>query len=157
MNLIDIFRKEIKHNIWANREVFLNLKNNNFPAPECLKLLSHIAAAEFLWLARIKEERGSFEVWPELELKFIGLQLENLAIIWGELEASLPDINFDKEVKYINSKGEAFQNSFGDILNHVFQHSAYHRGQIAAKTRELGLTPVNTDYITAIRKKLIQI
>jgi uncharacterized damage-inducible protein DinB len=157
MNLIDQYKKSIRHNTWANREVYNNIRKNNLPAPECIKLLSHIAAAEFLWIARLREERGVMNVWPELDIKYIGMQLENLSIIWSEIEENLPNTNMDKEISYANSKGEKFKSSIGDMLWHVFQHSSYHRGQIALKMRELGGDPAYTDYIHSIRNNLVQL
>lgn len=157
MEITDIYKKSIRHNIWANREIYNNLKKNNLPAPECLRLLAHIAAAEFLWIARIKQERDKMDVWPEPDIKYLGMQLENLALIWDEIESNLSVTNFDKEITYTNVKGEVFKNTIGDALNHVFLHSSYHRGQIALKIRELGGEPAYTDYIHAFRNKLVQI
>lgn len=157
MNLTDQYKKSIRYNIWANREAYLNLKKNNLLAPECKRLLSHIVAAEFLWIARLKEEKEKMDVWPEQDIKHIGMQLENLSIIWDEIESNLPIMNLDKEISYTNSKGEVFINSIGDILGHVFLHSSYHRGQIALIMRELGGEPAYTDYIHSIRNHLVNI
>jgi uncharacterized damage-inducible protein DinB len=59
-------------------------------------------------------------------------------------------------VTYKNTKGEPWTNSVEDILTHVIMHSAYHRGQIAADMRASGHTPAYTDFIHAVRQKLLE-
>jgi uncharacterized damage-inducible protein DinB len=58
-------------------------------------------------------------------------------------------------VGYTNSKGEPWTNTVEEILTHVVIHSTYHRGQIASDLRNAGLEPAYTDYIHALRQKLI--
>ena len=43
-----------------------------------------------------------------------------------------------------------------DILTHVPFHSSYHRGQIAVQTRAEGVQPAYTDFIHAVRQRLIE-
>ena len=57
-----------------------------------------------------------------------------------------------EKISYQNTQGQTFMTSIRDILLHVHTHSSYHRGQIANILRELGEVPVNTDYITYVRK-----
>ena len=73
---------------------------------------------------------------------------------WKEL-LSRTDI-LDRSVHYTNSKGEAYDSLVGDILTHVFMHSAYHRGQIAADMRQNGVTPAYTDFIHGVRQGLVE-
>jgi uncharacterized damage-inducible protein DinB len=60
--------------------------------------------------------------------------------------------NFNETLTYKNIKGEQHENSVVDIFNHVLLHSTYHRGQLATLVRQLGFTPVVTDYITYCRE-----
>ena len=62
----------------------------------------------------------------------------------------------DRSVHYKNSKGEEYDSLVRDILTHVFMHSAYHRGQIAADMRQDGVTPAYTDFIQGVRKGLVE-
>lgn len=55
-----------------------------------------------------------------------------------------------------NSLGEDWTSTVGDILTHVAMHGAYHRAQIAAAIRESGRTPAYTDFIHAVRRRLIE-
>ncbi|HYJ78559.1 MAG TPA: DinB family protein [Longimicrobiaceae bacterium] len=65
--------------------------------------------------------------------------------------APLQKLDLDREVPYINSAGQGFQSTIGDILLHVALHGAYHRGQVAAAVRARGGAPVPTDYIAFVR------
>ena len=48
---------------------------------------------------------------------------------------------------YRNFKGEDLGYRVGEVLVHVVNHSTYHRGQVATLLRQLGATPVSTEYL----------
>ncbi len=60
--------------------------------------------------------------------------------------------NFDSAVSYANTRGEEFTSSVKDILTHVSNHSAYHRGQVVALLKGIAEPLPNTDYITYVRQ-----
>jgi uncharacterized damage-inducible protein DinB len=43
--------------------------------------------------------------------------------------------------------GKSYGRRLGDMLVHVANHATYHRGQVATMTRQVGGTPVSTDFI----------
>ena len=53
---------------------------------------------------------------------------------------------------YVNSKGGEYNTSVYDVLNQIFTHGYYHRGQINSALRGNGLEPVSVDYITYTRE-----
>jgi uncharacterized damage-inducible protein DinB len=61
-----------------------------------------------------------------------------------------------QSVSYTNSKGEAWSSTVQEILTHLVIHSAYHRGQIASDLRAAGQEPAYTDYIHAVRQRLVE-
>ncbi len=75
---------------------------------------------------------------------------EHLGTAFDAFEALLGG-DLGRAIAYVNSKGEAFESTVGDILLHVAQHGAYHRGQIARLLREAGHTPPYTDFIQFAR------
>lgn len=112
--------------------------------------MTHIVAAELLWLARIEERSAPLPVWPEVDLDVCREWLDRLPARWsaflqgGEGRLSRP-------VRYTNTRGETFDSLTGDIAQHVALHSAHHRGQIASALRVAGHEPAVTDFIHAIR------
>src|SRR4051812_35861076 len=115
--------------------------------------MSHIIGAELLWLDRIAGRRPLLPVWPELSLSDCEHRLEQLAEL---LPAAARPSDRERPVHYTNSKGEPWSSTVGEILTHITIHSAYHRGQIASDMRAAGQEPAYTDYIHAVRQRLIE-
>ena len=119
--------------------------------PRALQLLSHVVAAELLWLARLENRKPPLAVWPALTLAQCADHLKALPHKWQDLFADLAPDDLASAIDYVNSKGESFRSTIGDVLMHVVLHSAYHRGQIAADVRANGRDPAYTDFIHCVR------
>ena len=143
----------LRYDLWANRETLSSLLEGS-PSPKSLEWMGHIVGAEFLWLARLRGEAAPLAVWPRLALSECASRLNQLARLWPEFLADDASASSNREVSYINSKGEAWTSTVEDILTHVVIHSAYHRGQIASDVRAGGGVPAYTDYIHAVRQGL---
>jgi uncharacterized damage-inducible protein DinB len=115
--------------------------------------MGHIIGAELLWLARLQGRPPSLPVWPDLSVNDCAQQLGQVS---SALLESAVASQLDRRVAYTNSKGEAWTSTVEEILTHVVIHSAYHRGQIASDLRAAGQEPPYTDYIHAIRQRLIE-
>jgi uncharacterized damage-inducible protein DinB len=133
---------------WANREELARARES---AP-ALRLLNHIIAAQWLWIARLRNEKAKMAVWPELTIEQLPAELDGLRDAWRDI---LPDADLSSTVNYRNTKGEAWSSTVDDIVTHVLMHGAYHRGQIATVVRQGGQTPAYTDYIQAARTRII--
>jgi uncharacterized damage-inducible protein DinB len=132
---------------WANREEVALLRGIGAPKP-ALRLLAHIIGAQWLWLARLRNEKPRMGVWPELTLDQCGSELDPLRGAWTYI---LQHVDHDSTIDYRNTKGEQWTSSVDDVLMHVILHGSYHRGQIATVVRQGGETPAYTDYIQATR------
>jgi len=55
-------------------------------------------------------------------------------------------------IKYRNTAGTPFEGPLWPMLQHVVNHSSYHRGQIATLLRQLGAKPMATDLIVFHRE-----
>ena len=64
----------------------------------------------------------------------------------------LTEQGLQNEAVYRNSKGTEYRTPVADVLTHVFFHSHYHRGQVAAALRALGIDPPWTDFIVFVRR-----
>ena len=155
-SLLSYFRRLFSYDDWANREVLAALRKIEVPPPKSVALLAHIAAAERLWLARLRQEHQPLPVWPDFTVHESGNELAELPGRWRDYLDSLGAAGLALEVSYKNSKGEPFTNAVHDILMHVVMHSAYHRGQIALDMRTAGHVPVLTDFIHGVRQGLVE-
>jgi uncharacterized damage-inducible protein DinB len=117
--------------------------------------MGHIIGAEYLWLSRLEGKPAELAVWPDLSPDECGRRLQELSSrLMKTLGARLQRLS--ETVAYTNSKGESWANTVEDILTHLTIHSAYHRGQIASDLRAAGQEPAYTDFIHAVRQRLIQ-
>ena len=103
-----------------------------------------------IWLSRIKEESPTIGVWDDHNLDECK-QLHYQTSIHLQDAAQHSSKVLEKKIHFSNTKGIHFETSLHDILLHIFNHSTYHRAQIAQDMRRNGLEPINTDYITFVR------
>ena len=153
--MIAVLKQLFGYDGWANREIIQSFEAAENLTAKPLKLLGHIVAAEVLWYERIQGQKQSMPVWPELTLEQYKAEAEHMAWLWREY-LQQGDAVLTKAVSYKNSQGQSWNSSVQDILLHVITHSSYHRGQIAAEMRAAGYTPAYTDFIHAVRNKLIE-
>ena len=102
--------------------------------------LVHILAAEWIWLERWKGVSPSALLNPT-EFPTV----ESLAKRWATLEGDyakfikgITDESLAEVITYTNTKGEEWAYPLGQMLQHVMNHSSYHRGQVATMLRQLG-------------------
>jgi uncharacterized damage-inducible protein DinB len=63
---------------------------------------------------------------------------------------SLTDELLEKCVSYENLQGERWEYSLAHMMQHLVNHSSYHRGQVVTLLRQLGQTPPTTDFLVFI-------
>lgn len=156
MSLADYMRQQFAYDAWANQEVLASIRATGGENTRSLQLMSHILAAERVWLERLKQVPQSVPVWPEPNLAQCEAEAAELKKLWFDYLDLITAGDISQTISYKNSKGEAWTSAIGDVLSHVVMHSAYHRGQIASHMRASGQTPVNTDFIHAVRKGLVK-
>lgn len=149
--MADRIARLFAHLVWADRRTLQSLRDAASPPPRALSLYAHILAAEHVWLARLTAKVPAHPVWPDLTLpECAGLAARNEAS-YGEFLRGLDAAALARDVAYVNSAGESFVSTAGDILLHVCLHGMYHRGQVALLVREAGAAPATTDYIAFTR------
>jgi uncharacterized damage-inducible protein DinB len=156
LNLADYLRRQFSYDEWANREVLNAIRSNGGATERSLQLMSHILAAERVWLDRLKQQPQSVPVWPEPNLEQCEAQAAELGGLWLEFLDLITAGDVSQSISYKNSKGEEWTNTIVDVLTHVILHSAYHRGQIASHMRTNGQTPAYTDFIHGVRQELFK-
>jgi uncharacterized damage-inducible protein DinB len=118
------------------------------------ELMSHLLAAQQIWLKRCKQEPTTAgAIWPKWPLQ----NLQEMAVAnhnnWVNFLQTLTVSDFDKSIVYRNSKGISFTNRLDDIIAHVINHGTHHRAQIGQQLKRTGLlTLPTTDYIFYVRE-----
>jgi uncharacterized damage-inducible protein DinB len=123
--------------------------------PSVLTTMVHMLSAEWAWLQRW--HGASPGSWPE------DWRIDDhaaLAARWSEVRrersaffGALPEAAFERDFPYRNMKGETFSHPLAEQVRHVVNHASYHRGQVAAMLRRLGVSPPNTDLIRFYRER----
>jgi uncharacterized damage-inducible protein DinB len=117
--------------------------------------LVHIIAGEWIWLTYWKEPSHSSTSLIELRTRrdtlFDPLRFPNPAAVhskWTEVEKeqvefvnSLTNESLEKMLPYRTT-----QASLAHLMQHLANHSTYHRGQIALMMRQLSAEPSATDF-----------
>jgi uncharacterized damage-inducible protein DinB len=151
------------YNEWANArvvEVIAGLPADRLTAPiessfpSILGTFAHIVAAEWVWLRRwLGENPAAFPDW--LAAPSFGPLREKLAEVEAERAAfldALGDHDLERPLDYRTLAGTPFCNRLADLLVHVVNHSSYHRGQLTTMFRQVGASPVATDFVVFKRE-----
>lgn len=116
--------------------------------------LVHLVAAEKIWLSR----------WvgtPDASLLTAGEVpgLSGLRTLWEKVGfetakflGSLTDKKLQSTFAMKASGGETFTHIYWQAIQHVVDHSTYHRGQVAGMLRQLGHVPPPTGLIIFYRE-----
>ena len=110
----------------------------------------HIFGAQQVWLTRWKGSSPKGLPTPDLFPSFAGL-VEQWNVLRKEFDAFLAALNDDRlsqSLEFRNLKGELFSMPLWQQMQHLVNHSTYHRGQVALMLRQLGIAPPGTDLIT---------
>ena len=141
------FLKLYQFNAWANQRVLKCLADQHITHENIISLMGHIAAAEMLWLHRVKGlPKPDVKLWSNYSIEELSDMLKKADNNW--LDYIQGTDNFDRELNYTNYAGDPFVNNVESIMIHTVNHASYHRAQVAMLIRQSGLEPVNTDFIT---------
>ena len=147
-------KKYAEYNIWANSRLIEHLEEMEGEIPAgALRIFSHVINAQYIWIARMTDIVCPVKVWQEHSLEKIKMLHEETSFKLSDLLKAADIKEFNREIKYTNSQNMPYSTRVCDIFTHIFNHSTYHRAQVAKELRQAGLEPINTDYITFVRIK----
>ncbi len=150
------------YNAWANNRIFealAQLSEEQYTRDlrssygTIHATLAHLVGVEKMWLSRWQGK-------PDTSLLSAGevTSLTDLKSLWEKVAAETArfvsrqtERTLDADIDYTNARGERFSHPLMQSLQHVVNHSTYHRGQLAGMARQVGGQPVNTDLITFYR------
>ena len=111
--------------------------------------LVHTMSAEWVWLERFKGvsprhhvDEGEFQNLLELRDRWTIVEQHRASWLTG-----LGEANLGETVRYTTLAGAAFADPLWKLIQHVANHSSYHRGQVIVLLRQLGAKTVSTDLI----------
>src|SRR5574341_1547720 len=148
----------LDYTVWANRRVMraaATLTTDQFRRDldsshgGVRGTLTHIMGGEWIWLERFKGvsprqgiDEGEF---PDvIALRARWKTIEKHRESWFE---TLKESALAQVVRYTNMKGQALEGPLWQLVQHVVNHSTYHRGQVTTLLRLLGARPVSTDLL----------
>ena len=117
--------------------------------------LAHILAGEWGWLEYWKEKSRGANFVSELRARrdaiFRPDAFSSVAVLqakWAEVEMELLEFldsltaeSLEQLLPFRNTQVKLVH-----LMQHVVNHSTYHRGQVALRLRQLGATPLATDF-----------
>ncbi len=153
-----------EYNLWANTrfEIILNklpesILKQQFPSSfkSILETVQHLCFAENLWYQRLKMPEG---VNPQENSALDTIQQLNSSWLassklWIDFVNNCTDLDFYKNIEYANLKGEKFAQPLWQLLQHLFNHQTYHRGQLITLFHLAGISGLPaTDFIVFTRQ-----
>jgi len=147
-----------KYNAWANAEVFESVakltpeqfnKDLATSYGSVKGTLVHIVGGEWIWLRRWlgTSPRALLNPNDFSSVEQIKKRWEEVEQERKEFVANLTEESLQEVLSYTNIKGQPFSYPLWQALQHLVNHSTYHRGQITTMLRQLGAQPVATDFL----------
>ncbi len=157
MNL-EMARELLSYNTWANNrmldatsqldaEQFARELGGSYPSTQAT--LAHMVWAEWLWLERW-QDHSPMEVFQPSQFpspQSVSSRWRAIQAGQGVFMSSLTEEALQRVGRYINRKGETWEYVRWRQLQHLFNHSTYHRGQVTNMLRQLGADPATTDFL----------
>lgn len=153
-----------EYNAWANRRIldacdaladdqFTRDLRSSFPSVR--ETLAHIAAAEWIWTERWhgRSPTAPPDWYKAADRADLRERLATLDRNLVEFTSHLSPADLERVTEYSNMSGQASAQPLWQPLQHLANHSTYHRGQITTMLRQLGATPPHTDLIVFYRER----
>ena len=155
---LDRIKALYEYNWWANARILdaaSRLTPEKFTKdlrssyPSVRDTLVHVMSAERIWLKRWKGTSpkamlapSDFRTISPLKARWAKVEREQAQFVSSVTEESLKTI-----IAYVNTEGETWRYPLWQTMQHVVNHSTYHRGQVTTMLRQLGAEPVATDFL----------
>jgi uncharacterized damage-inducible protein DinB len=150
MNLHDI-KQLVAFNKWANQRFFDALKQ--LAAEQYGRgmrsshggihgTFAHLVGAEKGWLSRWRQQSGTAaaDLRQITSLADLRAYWESVCVEMGQFLDSLDDQKLQDTLTTQSMSGLVTV-TYWQMIQHVVDHSSYHRGQIVTMLRQLGVTP----------------
>ncbi|MEY9866854.1 putative damage-inducible protein DinB [Peribacillus sp. B2I2] len=159
----DRAKKMYDYHVWANQQVFQNLKQlpdgvygdtlkSVFPSIK--EVLVHLYATDVTWLEIMKGStiQDTFKKVERVREEVDGVSINELESYYDELAkdydvflATQPDL--ERTIVTEHPKMGACEFVLADLIHHVVNHGTYHRGNVSAMLHQQGERGTPTDYV----------
>ncbi|MEO8412315.1 MAG: DinB family protein [Ginsengibacter sp.] len=153
------------YNLWANKILMERIallpkdiinKETLSSFTSIYKTVVHLMDVESIWWQRLQLQEHI--EWPGRNFKGgfgeLSQQLLSLSKQWNEWVSHSNEIQLNHVFAYHNTKKEYCKQPVYEMLVHLFNHQAFHRGQLVTMLRQNGIDKIPaTDFIVYSRKK----
>jgi uncharacterized damage-inducible protein DinB len=154
----DLLFRYAQYNQWAHKRLLdlisgLTPEQQHKTVPSSFdslyKTLFHVWGAESLWLGRLNQAPIKISGDPfNGKMENLSNALESVDQQWVDWIDSKDDRLLTEVIHYKNLAGLPFQQSYDLLLQHIFNHSTYHNGQLVTMLRALGIDQIPaTDFV----------
>jgi uncharacterized damage-inducible protein DinB len=161
MTSLSLLNEMFRYNYWArdrqlhacaavSEDDFTRPAGGSFPSLR--DTLAHLVGAEWLWLERWKGRSPS--ALPQAS------EFPTLALIeqhWSAVETDMmewlgtvTEPGLLRLIVYRNLKGERWSYPLWRMMMHLVNHQTYHRGQVTALLRALGVAAPMVDFLVGV-------
>lgn len=137
---------------WANTRLIDALETIDNPPARAVAVMGHILSAQQVWFGRIINEPAFVSIWEDTPVSWLNETAERQHRQVVRYLTGLAEPDLVRSIDYVNSQGEAYQNTLLDILTHMSHHAAYHRGQVTQLISPLLPEAPLTDFIVWVRE-----
>jgi uncharacterized damage-inducible protein DinB len=154
----------VEYNAWANHRVVAScatLDSGQFARDlgssfySVRDTLVHIMGVEWLYMERWHGRSpnkfpsgGEFPTLDSLRPQWASVEGE-----WLSRCRALSPQDLDDRIEFRNTRGILYAQPLAQLVQHLVNHSTYHRGQIATLLRQLGRQSEATDLIAFYRER----
>jgi uncharacterized damage-inducible protein DinB len=130
-------------------EQFLRPLGNSFPSLR--DTLTHLVAVEWLWLERWRGQAPRTLLAPAEfpTLAALSQRWQMVERAMREYLAGLSEEALECPLTCIGTRGQAWTYPLWRMITHLLHHQSYHRGQVTALLRQLGVQPPKVDFLDA--------
>jgi uncharacterized damage-inducible protein DinB len=158
MTVKDMLQRYARYNQWAHTKLLdlileLSVEEQHATIPSSFnslyKTVLHVWGASALWLGRLNLEPIEISGDPfNASTEDLARAMELVDQQWVDWFKSKTDQELTENLNYNNLAGKPFSQSYDLLLQHIFNHSTYHNGQLVTMLRALGLDKIPaTDFV----------
>ena len=158
MTLKKLLQNYARYNQWAHKKLMdlistLSKEQHHAIIPSSFdslyKTIFHVWGAESLWLGRLNLSPIRITGDPFNEsMEQLSNALMAVDQLWVDWVNSKTEDQLSEKLHYNNSAGQPFFQSYDLLLQHIFNHSTYHNGQIVTMLRALAVNHLpSTDFV----------
>jgi uncharacterized damage-inducible protein DinB len=153
----------VAYNAWATNRIFESLEA--LPDEETMRdmksshksihgTLTHIVGAEKMWLSRMSGTPDKSMIKPTDVPTVADLKTtwEQTGFALAKFLGSQSDKKLEDTFGFLSLTGDQLTYRYSEALQHVVNHSTFHRGQVVALMRQMGHKPPDTGLTIFIRE-----